>query len=300
MSNFEIELLNKIRENVSPFFESLFNFFTNFGGQEILILVIIVIYFVFSKKIGQQLGYTIFLSLLVNNTLKVIVDRVRPFNHPKATYTVDEDVMAHATGMSFPSGHAQNSSVTYFSVAMNYKQKKIWLIASIIVILVALSRVVLGVHYPSDVIVAVLLGLGFAIVGTKLHEKYATTLKGKMILYITTAAIFLPFILIYFSKINTNYIGYKDLFTIYSFYLGFILAVYLENRFVDFNEDIHLKYRIIRAVIAVVIILSLMLGLEFIFPKDNIFFDMIRYFSLSFVGLGIYPIVFKNSLFKTK
>ncbi len=121
-----------------------------------------------------------------------------------------------------------------------------------------------------------------------------------MILYITTAAIFLPFILIYFSKINTNYIGYKDLFTIYSFYLGFILAVYLENRFVDFNEDIHLKYRIIRAVIAVVIILSLMLGLKFIFPKDNIFFDMIRYFSLSFVGLGIYPIVFKNSLFKTK
>src|SRR5690554_19348 len=113
MSNFEIELLNRIRENVSPFFESLFNFFTNLGGQEILILVIIVIYFVFSKKIGQQLGYTIFLSLLVNNTLKVIVDRVRPFNHPKATYTLDEDVMSNANVCLFPSERAKHTSETY-------------------------------------------------------------------------------------------------------------------------------------------------------------------------------------------
>lgn len=300
MNNFEIEILNKIREVITPFFDLLFSLLTNLGGQEVLILSIIVIYFVLSKKDGQKIAYTIFLSLLINNAIKVVIDRIRPFNHPKATYTVNESTLESASGMSFPSGHSQNSSVTYFSIANNYKKKYLWIIGSVLVTIVGLSRIFLGVHYPTDVIAGIILGLIFTFLGFKIYDKYATNLKSKVILLLITSAVFLPFIFIYYNKVNTNYEGYKDLYTIYAFYLGYVGAVYLEGKFVDFNEDEPLKIRIIRAVIATVIVLALLIGLKIAFPKHNILFDMIRYFSLSFIGLGIYPIVFKNIFFKKK
>lgn len=298
MTNFEIEILNKIRENISEFFESIFKFITNFGGQEILILAIVIIYFVFSKKLGQRIAFAIFTSLLVNNSLKIIVDRVRPFNHPKATYTLTEDVTSHATGQSFPSGHAQNSAVSYGSIFFTYKKNYLLIIGIVLIVLVALSRIMLGVHYPTDVIVGAILGLLLAYFGTKLHEKYEDNFNNQMKLYILVAILFLPFIFIYINKLKINYVAYKDFYTIYSFYLGYIVACWLEKKYVDFNEAMNIRFRIIRAIIAVIIVLGLLIGLKAIFPEDNVVFDMLRYFTLSFVGLGVYPIVFKNLLFK--
>lgn len=297
MANFEIDLLNKIRDSISPILDSIFEVITFIGGQEILILVIVTVYFVFSKKLGQRIAYAIFGSLLINNSLKVIIDRVRPFNNPKATYALDSSVTEHATGQSFPSGHAQNSSVAYSSIALTYKKNYLWIISIVLIVLVALSRVLIGVHYPSDVIVGIILGISLAYFGTKLHIKYEDDFSKQIKLYLITAAIFLPILFIYIGKLKEEYVLYKDIYTIYAFYIGYILAVYIEKKYLDFNEFPTLKFRIIRAIIAVVIVLGLLLGLKVIFP-ENVIFDMLRYFSLSFIGLGIYPLLFKNNLFK--
>lgn len=298
MTNFEIDIINRIRESITPFFDSLFKFITNFGGQEVLILAIVIVYFVFSKKLGQRIAFTIFGSLLVNNSLKSMIDRVRPFNHSNANYTLGEDVLSDATGQSFPSGHAQNSSVSYTSIALTFKKNYIWIISIVLIVLVALSRIMIGVHYPTDVIVGAVLGIILSFIGIKLHMKYENDFSKQLTLYIIVAIIFLPFVLIYINKVKTDYVAYKDLFTIYGFYIGYIAAVYLEKKYVDFDESMSIKFRIIRAILAIVIVLGLLLGIKAIFPKDNIVFDMIRYFMLSFVGLGVYPIITKNLLFK--
>jgi len=299
MSNLEIEILNKIREIITPFLDTLFTIFTYLGGKELIIIMIIVIYFIISKKDGQKIAYTIFLSLLSNNAIKVIVNRIRPFNHPKATYKVNDTAYQSATGMSFPSGHSQNASVSYLGAARIYKKKKIWIIASILVFLVCISRIMLGVHYPTDVLSGAILGIFFVYFGMNLYQKWEKENK-QIILNIVTAIVFLPFIFIYLKKLNTNYLAYKDLYTIYSFYLGYIIAIYLENKYVNFNEDISLKIRIYRAIVSLIIVLIIQLGLKTLFPKDKVFFDMLRYFLISFLGIGIYPIVFKNIFFKTK
>lgn len=302
MTNYEIEFLNKIRQSIPVFFDKLFKLITNLGGQEILILVILVVYFVFSKKIGQKLAYTIFASLLFNNSLKAVVNRVRPFNHPNANQALQDSQLSNATGQSFPSGHSQNSAVTYMSVAIAFKKNYLWIISSILIFLVGISRIMLGVHYPTDVVVGIALGIGFAFGGIKLFERFEDNFKNIMILYIVTALVFLPFAIIYFGRVTdgteASYIAYKDLYTIYSFYLGFILAVYIEKKFVDFDESPSLKIRIIRMIGAMVIVVGLMFGLKAVFPSKNLYFDMIRYFMLSFIGLGIYPLIFKNILFK--
>lgn len=298
MNNFEIEILNKIRELIPKFLDYFFRFITFFGGQEILILAIIIIYFIISKKDGQKIAYTIFFSLLFNNVLKVIVNRIRPFRHPNSTYQLPDSVTHGATGQSFPSGHSQNAATAYSAIILTYKNKRLKIILITLITLVAISRIMLAVHYPTDVLVGIIIGIGFAYLGLFLHSKFSKDFKSEVILNLITALIFLPFLFIYINKITTDYAVFKDLYTLYSFYIGFILAIILEHKFLNFNEDEPLKIRIIRTFIAIVIVASLMFGLKFVFPKDKMIFDMLRYFLLSFITIGIYPIVFKNKLFK--
>lgn len=90
--------------------------------------------------------------------LKLAVDRARPvFDEPIAT----------ALGASFPSGHALGSAAFYATAAVllqpyTRRDRLLWAGAVLLSALVALSRVLLGVHYPSDVAAGLLIGLGWA------------------------------------------------------------------------------------------------------------------------------------------
>ncbi|HEX3906456.1 MAG TPA: phosphatase PAP2 family protein [Mycobacteriales bacterium] len=95
-------------------------------------------------------------AVIVESVLKSAVHRTRPvLVHP----------VAHAQGFSFPSGHALGAASVYLPVALAllaHQQASIrragLLVAVAICLLVATSRVLLGVHYPSDVIAGLALG----------------------------------------------------------------------------------------------------------------------------------------------
>jgi len=95
--------------------------------------------------------------VVVNKTIKQIVDRSRPDF---------EDALAHATGSSFPSGHAMNSMVVYGMLLTlgcwqwdRRLRRRLVVTGAVLVIAIAASRVALGVHYLSDVTAGLLLGL---------------------------------------------------------------------------------------------------------------------------------------------
>lgn len=88
--------------------------------------------------------------------LKVIVDRPRP----PTSYA-----LVHATGLSFPSGHAMNSTVVYGALMLLFvaptagrSRVAVATATAVAVALIALSRLVLGVHYLSDVVGGLVLG----------------------------------------------------------------------------------------------------------------------------------------------
>ena len=97
----------------------------------------------------------------VNSTFKHVFDRERPQIVPH---------LMEAGGASFPSGHSFNATVVYCSIALAFaafstrtSARLTLLIAALgISIAVAWSRVVLGVHYPSDVTAGLFGGIGWA------------------------------------------------------------------------------------------------------------------------------------------
>lgn len=107
---------------------------------------------------------TITFGGLLNLALKGIVDRARP-DLP--------DPVASAPGASFPSGHAMGAALGVCILVLILlpflrslaSRITVWIIAAIIVVFVAYSRVALGVHWTSDVVAGVALGV-VVVVGT--------------------------------------------------------------------------------------------------------------------------------------
>jgi undecaprenyl-diphosphatase len=100
-------------------------------------------------------------GVILNNLLKYGFGRPRPDVIPWATT---------ATFYSFPSGHAMSATIVYSTVAYlaarlqrtHIARLSIMLVAAIIIGLICLSRLYLGVHYPSDVVAGVIIGLAWA------------------------------------------------------------------------------------------------------------------------------------------
>ena len=107
-----------------------------------------------------------------------------------------------------------------------------------------------------------------------------------MTLFIVQILIFLPFA--FFNEQFNLFIKITDdFYKIFALYLGFILAIYIENKYVNFTVDGPFKKKIIRFIIAVVILLVLQFGLKLILPTSLIF-SYIRYFLISFTTIGLY------------
>ena len=100
-------------------------------------------------------------NILLNNVLKLFFDRERPSVFEWGT---------HAASSSFPSGHAMSATVVYGTVAylLARLQKHLWAraitlsFAVILVTLICLTRLDLGVHYPSDVLGGIIVGLAWS------------------------------------------------------------------------------------------------------------------------------------------
>lgn len=138
----------------------------------ILIGVLAALLFLRLKREAVLLTATVMGGWLVNSVVKLAVGRPRPMIVPHLT---------EAGGQSFPSGHSFNSAVVYIAIALAFaamspRRSVRWtLIISAVVlsIAIAVSRVWLGVHFPTDVAAGWLGGAGWAFLASALLHQPA-------------------------------------------------------------------------------------------------------------------------------
>ena len=157
---YDKQILKFIISNRIEFLNSFFIYFDKING--LVILAFFLLYFIIKKEYRTIKPYTvnIILVYLISYALKFLIHRPRPGIEflPLIIKT------GYSSVFSFPSGH----TIAAFSILPFLKTKKEKITWLVIAIFIAYSRLYLGVHYLSDVIAGILLGLLFANISKKI------------------------------------------------------------------------------------------------------------------------------------
>ncbi len=155
-----------------PFLDSFFSFVTDYKNFRLLLIPWIIFLLIKGGAKGRFLVGGIVLAVLItdwpsSHLLKPFVHRIRPCNALEGVLTP----LGKSSAFSFPSTHAVDISSAMFLLSMAYRRWT-WLFV-LTALLSGLSRIYLGLHYPSDVLGGYGLGLlvGFLVWrGTQLME----------------------------------------------------------------------------------------------------------------------------------
>lgn len=288
-NGFEWKILDFFDQFKCKFLDIFNQYISEIFGMIAIVLIIMVVYWCISKENGKMIAYNSIVIMCINGILKGFINRKRPFETEGKEYLRKLNLKKDgALGSSFPSGHSMNAAGLYGSVIYFYHEKKYFLFdifCIIVTILVGVSRIYLGVHFFTDV----LFGILFSIVLLIVFSKIQLLLKNKnLFLYLVTLIIIGPFC--FFGEFGRSYI--KS----YGLLVGFVMGTLLEEKFINFDNNVSLKNKIIRVLLGVVFVGGIYLIYSLVPTNlhNNYIFTFICHSLLAFNGFFLVPLIFNK------
>lgn len=166
-------------------------FFTFLGSEDFFFMVLPVIYWSISPALGLRVALILILSNGLNHALKLTFHSPRP-------YWIDPDVKALTSETSFgmPSNHAQTATAVWGLVGRRSGRAWGMIAALVITLLIGLSRLVLGVHFLSDVLVGWLVGGLLLVAFVRLDRPVRSWIEKQSFRQITLVSLALSLVLL--------------------------------------------------------------------------------------------------------
>ena len=157
---FEVEIIKALQSARNGFFDFFFDVYSYLGSLWIVAIACLLIFFLYSKKLGTLLAISEGFAYLTSFLIKHIVKRPRPFVN-----NVDIVNIGLEKGYSFPSGHLTATIgiavfvlFICFSVFKNRGKIVSTILVVFYVLLMVLDRMYLGVHYLTDTLAGIAVG----------------------------------------------------------------------------------------------------------------------------------------------
>ena len=127
---------------------------SHLGSEAFFLLFISLLYWCISPRLGVRVALILLLSTSLNYALKLAFASPRP-----QWYSTQVTVYEAETSFGMPSAHAQNAVAVWGEVARWGNRPWLTIFAFGLMLLIGLSRIYLGVHFPTDVLAGWVLGL---------------------------------------------------------------------------------------------------------------------------------------------
>lgn len=293
----EISFLQWIQSAESPFLTMLAKFATLFGEEYFLILVVGLCFWCIDKRLGRNVSLAVSGSILFGCLIQGVVLRLRPYmDHSEVrcirpAYPEEDPMSVVAQGYSFPSLHSTLAAGGYGTLAMNVKKKFFNRIVPVLVLLVGISRLYFGVHYPTDVLCGWILGAAVMLLFFRIERK-----NGYKIGFILQLVV---------GVFGFFYCRDNGFFTIYGVLIGLFLGFLYEEKYVKFEMGKKWWSFVLRPVLGLLVFAAVSVILKLPvqkLPADGyaalqLGYRTFRYTLSTFVTMGLYPRLFNRFRF---
>jgi len=172
LNSFDFHIMSFIQENLHNAFTDFMFPYITYLGQAGAIWLIVSFALLFKKRYRlcgiMMLSALLFTFISGELIIKNIAMRPRPYmDYPNYTALL----VPKLSSFSFPSGHSASSFTA--ATVLFYFNKKVGIAALLLAFLISFSRIFLFVHYPSDVLVGIILGINFAQITIFLQKRLA-------------------------------------------------------------------------------------------------------------------------------
>lgn len=277
----DVIILKALESIRCVFLDVFFSAFTLLGEEIVIAAVIAVIYICFDKDLGERALLTVLSASCVTTGIKSAVRRPRPFvsgSVDKVANFLTEDLEPY---MSFPSGHATASGA--FFTALSVRKRRAYVIApcAVLTFLVALSRLYLGVHYPSDVLAGLVVGIGMAFLWALLYRE---AYHARLYVYLVFSV--LTLILLFIPATQT-----ESMFKMSAIAAASAAGLILEDKFIRFENTDKWVKRAVRFGLTLLLAAIPYLLLSLL-PQNN-WFTFLQYFATVFCALAGTPLLIR-------
>lgn len=279
-----LEMLKWIQSIRNPALDHLFTWITVLGEDYFAIAVLCAILWCVNKKSGYLIGFAYLTSWIFNFSIKQVFKVPRPFVLDKSIIPIRPET---ATGFSFPSGHTQSISSLSTSIATVFQKKWLYAAGTILVILVAMSRLYLGVHTLLDVVVGAVAGFVWVLAANKIFN-YAESNNRRALLLI----MFIPMLL------GMVFIQSNDYYKIAGTFTSFIIGYLLDHMYIHYETKSLPKQQVIKFILGMTVLLAIKAVVKEVLG-ETLLSDYIRYFLIGFWITVLAPLLF-NKLFDAK
>ena len=286
----------------NPIFDSIFSLITHLGEETFFLVIAILFFWCVNKREGYFILLTGLVGTLVNQMAKLFFRIPRPWVLDP-DFEIIESASEEATGYSFPSGHTQNIAGTYGAIAAFNPKKWKTALCIVIIVLVAFSRMYLGVHTPLDVVVSLLFALGLILLLRPCFETKDRFEKSMPWIVIGSTILSVGF-LVYVLSVSGDadldshnyYSALKNACTLLGCTAGLILVYFLDSKFIKFETQAKWYAQLLKLILGLGGVLAIKAGLSS--PLTALFGNeyvarAVRYFLIVAFAGGIWPLTFK-------
>ncbi len=290
--NWGIEVIKILQQYNPEYFVTFMKVLTHLGSEPAYLIMLPIVIWCFDFKTGVRTGVLFLLSAYLNFIFKEIIAQPRPFMLEPGLQLVG---LIQASDYGLPSGHAQGSLVFFGMLALLIRKRIFTVIASALILLIAFSRVYLGVHFPTDILGGWLLGgillYGYSRFGENIEKKLGEqTLNVQFF-----SAIFISGLML--INLSHETIGVTGAFS--GLCIGIIITLKLRSN----RNPQHITHYFIRTVIGLFVSVLIYAGLAKLFPqKGVIMYEPMRFvrYLLLFLWIacgsfGVFQFYEKNS-----
>jgi len=261
-------------QRLSPALDWPFTLFTLLGDEAFFLLFLPFVYWVLDRSLGSRLTVLVLLSAYLNLVAKVLAGQPRPFDLAPGIALIGE-----AIGGGFPSGHTQNSVVLWGYLGLQVRRRWVWVVVALMLVLIPLSRVYLGVHFPTDLLGGYLIGGLFLLLVQLLMPRLQPWLGGLALMWQLALATAFPLLL---ALVFPTEEGIAASATLMGMSVGFAL----EPKWVGFRPSKVWRDRALAYLLGVVVLVAIWLGLRtaFAFVGATPLLRFVRYALLGLWG----------------